>query len=64
MAPAVGPASPRQLQDVVRAMAEGLMVRGDEMCLASADGVMVTEQAVHCCICILPYVEEVANLYD
>lgn len=45
-------------------MAEGLMVRGDEMCLASADGVMVTEQAVHCCICILLYVEEVANLYD
>jgi len=37
--------SPQQLQEMVVAMAEGLMVHSEETCSALTDAVMVTEQA-------------------
>lgn len=40
---AVGSTSPHQFQEVVAAMAEGLMVHSEEPCSALVDGVMVTE---------------------
>lgn len=42
---AVGSTSPHQFQEVVAAMAEGLMVHCEEPCSALVDGVMVTEVA-------------------
>lgn len=42
---AVGSMSPHQLQKVVAAMAEGLMVHSEETCSALVDRVMMTEQA-------------------